>query len=156
MIKVGDSVPNLPLITSEGERISLPDFKGEVVVLYFYPKDNTPGCTAQACSFRDNHDKFTQFNTTIIGVSPDSKESHESFKEQHNLPYTLIVDEKYQLAEKFGVWTLKKKSGHEYYSNQRSTFIIDRSGVVQKVFLDVQLDGHVEEVLQAVREIEGK
>nr|WP_253288914.1 thioredoxin-dependent thiol peroxidase [Amphibacillus sp. MSJ-3] len=154
MIKVGDSVPKLPLITSEGERISLPDFKGEIVVLYFYPKDNTPGCTAQACSFRDNHEKFNQLNATIIGVSPDSKESHESFKEQHDLPYTLIVDEKHQLAEEFGVCKVKVKAGHEYYSNQRSTFVIDRSGIIKKAFLDVQVDGHVDEVLQAIKEID--
>lgn len=153
MIKVGDSVPILPTITSEGDTVSVRDFRGQVVVLYFYPKDNTPGCTAQACSFRDNYDKFTQLDATVIGVSPDSKKSHESFKEQHNLPFTLLVDEKHQLAKVFGVYKLKKKDGREYYGNERTTFIIDGSGIVRKAFYDVDIEGHVDEVLEALEEI---
>ncbi|MBM7542157.1 thioredoxin-dependent thiol peroxidase [Amphibacillus cookii] len=151
-IQVGDPVPNLPFITSEGEHLSLPDFKGQSIVLFFYPKDNTPGCTAEACSFRDHHKSFSDLDTVILGVSPDSKESHEQFKEKHDLPFTLIVDEAHQLADEFGVWILKKKPNREYYGNQRSTFIIDKEGIVQKVYHDVKVDGHVEDALHFIRE----
>ncbi|WP_017473707.1 thioredoxin-dependent thiol peroxidase [Amphibacillus jilinensis] len=151
-IQVGDPVPNLPFITSDGEKLSLPDFKGQSVVLYFYPKDSTPGCTTEACEFRDHHKSFSDLNTVILGVSPDSKESHEQFKEKHDLPFTLIVDEAHQLADEFGVWILKKKPGREYYGNQRSTFIIDQEGIVQKVYHDVKVDGHVEDALTFIKE----
>ncbi|SDC04852.1 peroxiredoxin Q/BCP [Pelagirhabdus alkalitolerans] len=152
MIDIGDKVPTQSLQTSEGETISLSDFKGKSIVLYFYPKDNTPGCTDEACSFRDNYQSFEDLNTVIIGVSPDSSESHKEFKEKHELPFTLVVDEDHQLAEAFGVWKLKKKPDREYYGNQRSTFIIDEDGVIQKAYRDVKVEGHVEEALQYIRD----
>lgn len=151
-IEVGQAVPEIECKTSEGESLKLTDYQGKNIVLYFYPKDSTPGCTTEACSFRDNHESFADLDATIIGVSPDSAESHQSFKEKHDLPFTLIVDEDHQLAESFGVWKLKKKPDREYWGNERSTFIIDKNGIIQKVFRDVKVDGHTEEALQFIRE----
>lgn len=156
MIKIGDPVPSQKLITDKGETISLTDYVGEFIVLYFYPRDHTPGCTTQACSFRDSYEKFKELNATIIGVSPDSIESHQSFIDQHDLPFKLVVDADHQLAKDFGVTKLKEKQGKTYQGIQRSTFIIDQKGIVQKVFAYVQVIGHTEEVLQAINEIKGK
>lgn len=154
MIKVGDSVPELSLKVTDGETTSLTDYHGEIIVLYFYPRDNTPGCTTQACAFRDNYDEFKQLNATIIGVSPDSLESHTSFKDKHDLPFPLVADDNHELAEHFGVWKLKKRDGKEYFGVERSTFIIDRSGIVSHVFPKVNVIGHVKEVMDAIKEIE--
>ncbi|GAA5417850.1 putative peroxiredoxin bcp [Paraliobacillus ryukyuensis] len=151
-IEVGQTVPDMKLKTSEGNNVTLNEYKGKHVVLYFYPKDSTPGCTSEACSFRDNHESFADLNAEIIGVSPDSAESHQNFKDKHDLPFTLIVDDDHQLAESFGVWKLKKKPDREYWGNERATFIIDKDGVVQKVFRDVNVDGHTDEALQFIRE----
>lgn len=151
-VKKGDFVPELELITSEGEKIFLPDFKGQSVVLYFYPKDKTSGCTAEACSFRDHKETFDALDTEIIGVSPDSKESHEEFKKDYNLPFTLVVDESHRLAEAFGVWKEKEKDGKVYHGNERATFIIDKEGYIAKVYRDVDVDGHVEDALQYIKE----
>ncbi|WP_067840776.1 thioredoxin-dependent thiol peroxidase [Amphibacillus sediminis] len=151
-IQEGDKVPNLPLVTSDGDKLSLLDFPGQNIVLYFYPKDNTPGCTTEACSFRDLHESFEDLNTVILGVSPDSKESHEAFKDRYNLPFTLIVDEAHQLAEEFGVWILKKKPDREYYGNERATFIIDQEGIIRKVYRNVDVEGHVDQALHYIRE----
>lgn len=156
MIKIGDSVPSQKLITDKGETISLTDHLGKFVVLYFYPRDNTPGCTTQACSFRDSYDQFKRLNATIIGVSPDSIESHQSFINQHDLPFTLVVDADHQLAKTFGATKLKEKQGKTSQGIKRSTFIIDQKGIVQKVFSDVQVIGHTNEVLQAINEIKGE
>ncbi|SEO66863.1 peroxiredoxin Q/BCP [Amphibacillus marinus] len=151
-LNVGDLVPKLPFVTGEGEKISLPDFNGQKVVLYFYPKDATPGCTTQACAFRDHHEDFEQLNTVILGVSPDSKESHEQFKDKYQLPFTLIVDQAHQLADEFGVWILKQKPDREYYGNERTTFIIDEEGIIRKVFKDVDVNDHVYEALKFIKE----
>lgn len=150
--KIGQQVPTFPVLTSEGEEVSLADYQGKAIVLYFYPKDNTPGCTTQACSFRDDYESFADLNAEIIGVSPDSATSHQNFKQKHDLPFTLIVDEDHKLAEAFGAWILKKKPDREYYGNERVTFIIDKDGIIREEYRKVKVDGHTEEALQFIRE----
>jgi peroxiredoxin Q/BCP len=152
-VTIGSEVPKLPIITSEGDEISLNDFKGRKLVLYFYPKDETPGCTKEACAFRDLHDEFEKLGADVIGVSPDSKESHEKFKKKHNLAFTLIVDENHHLADEFGVWVLKEKEDKTYHGNERSTFIIDERGIVRKEFRGVSVPGHAEEILAELKKM---
>lgn len=151
-VEVGQAVQDFELKNQNGETVKLSDFKGKHVVLYFYPKDNTPGCTTQACDFRDNHESFAGLNAVILGVSPDSEKSHQNFIEKHDLPFELLVDEDKQLAEQFGVWQLKKNFGKEYMGIVRSTFIIDKEGVLRKEYRKVRVEGHVEEALNYIKE----
>lgn len=151
-IEVGQAAPDIECKLANGNRVKLSDYQGKHVVLYFYPKDSTPGCTTEACSFRDNYQSFADLNAEIIGVSPDSAESHQTFQAKHDLPFSLIVDDNHQLAESFGVWKLKKKPDREYWGNERATFILDQEGIVQKVYRDVKVDGHTEEALQFITE----
>lgn len=151
-VEVGKAIQEFELKDNNGEVVKLSDLKGKNVVLYFYPKDDTPGCTTEACDFRDNHQSFADVDAVILGVSPDSEESHKKFINKHDLPFQLLVDEDHKLAEEFGAWKLKKKFGKEYMGIERSTFIIDKEGVLQKEFRDVKVDGHVEEALQFIRE----
>lgn len=151
-IEVGKAAPDFELKANNGETVKLSDFKGKNVVLYFYPKDNTPGCTTEACDFRDNHESFADLDAVILGVSPDSEESHEKFINKHDLPFSLLVDEEHKLAEEYGVWKLKKKFGKEYMGIERSTFIIDKDGVLQKEYRNVKVNGHVEDSLNFIRE----
>ncbi|MFC4388827.1 thioredoxin-dependent thiol peroxidase [Gracilibacillus marinus] len=151
-VEVGKKVDDFTLVNNHGEKVSLSDFVGKNVVLYFYPKDNTPGCTTEACDFRDHHESFQDVNAVILGVSPDSEESHKKFIAKHDLPFELLVDEEKEVAEQFGVWQLKNKFGKEYMGIVRSTFIIDQEGVLRKEFRNVQVKGHVEESLQYIRE----
>ena len=125
---------------------SLNDFKGEKVVLYFYPKDNTSGCTQEACDFRDNLNRLTP-HVRLVGVSPDSIKSHKSFKEKQNLNFVLLSDSEHKLAEKFGVWKEKSMYGRKYMGIERSTFVLDKDGNVEKEWRKVKVKGHVEEVL---------
>ncbi|GEN57980.1 putative peroxiredoxin YgaF [Halolactibacillus alkaliphilus] len=152
-VTIGSKVPRLPMITSEGDEISLLDFKGKKLVLYFYPKDETPGCTREACEFRDLHDEFEKIGAEVVGVSPDSKESHEKFKEKLDLAFNLLVDEKHHLAEEFGVWVLKEKNDMTYHGNERSTFIIDEEGIIQKEFRGVSVPGHAAEILAEIKKM---
>ncbi|GAE95143.1 thiol peroxidase [Gracilibacillus boraciitolerans JCM 21714] len=122
------------------------------MVLYFYPKDDTPGCTTEACDFRDNYENFQDLNAVILGISPDTEESHKKFIDKHELPFELLVDEQKEVAEQFGVWQLKKKFGKEYMGIVRSTFIIDKEGVLRKEFRNIQVKGHVENALNYIRE----
>lgn len=151
-VEVGKQAPDFTLPNQQGEQVSLSDFKGKHVVLYFYPKDMTPGCTTQACDFRDQHENFSDLDAVIIGVSPDPVERHQKFIDKHELPFLLLADEAHQVAEQYGVWTLKKNFGKEYYGIERSTFIIDKDGVLQKEYRKVRVKGHVEEALQYVRD----
>ena len=151
-IEIGEKVPDIEMKASDGNKVRLTDYAGKHIVLYFYPKDSTPGCTTEACSFRDNQQSFADLDAVILGVSPDSEESHQKFKEKHDLPFTLLVDDEHKLAESFGVWKLKKKPDREYWGNERSTFIIDKNGVVQKAFREVKVDGHTHEALTFIRE----
>src|SRR5699024_9871806 len=151
-LEVGKQAPQFTLPNQKGEKVSLADYKGKHVVLYFYPKDDTPGCTTEACDFRDNHESFQDLDAVILGVSPDTEESHKKFVDKHELPFELLVDEEKEVAEQFGVWQLKKKFGKEYMGIVRSTFILDKEGVLQKEFRDIQVKGHVEEALNYIRE----
>ena len=151
-IEIGEQVPNFTLPNQVGDKISLSDFKGKHVVLYFYPKDMTPGCTTEACDFRDEHESFSELDAVIIGVSPDPAESHQKFIAKHELPFLLLADEDHKVAEAFDVWKLKKNFGKEYYGIERSTFIIDKEGNLQKEYRKVQVKGHVETALSFIRE----
>ncbi|MDC3413419.1 thioredoxin-dependent thiol peroxidase [Aquibacillus sp. 3ASR75-11] len=151
-LEVGQAAPEFESVANNGNKVKLADYKGKNVVLYFYPKDDTPGCTTEACDFRDNHETFADLNAVIIGVSPDSAESHQKFKDKHDLPFLLLVDEDHEIAEKYDVWKQKKKFGKEYMGIERSTFIIDNEGKLRKEFRNVKVDGHVEEALKYIRE----
>lgn len=153
-VNVGEQAPNFTLQNQDGEKVKLSDFEGRNVVLYFYPKDMTPGCTTQACDFRDHHETFSDLNAVILGVSPDPIERHEKFIKKHDLPFQLLADEDHQVAEKYGVWQLKKMFGREYYGIVRSTFIIDQDGNLMKEFRNIRVKGHVERALQYLKEHE--
>ena len=147
MLKAGDKAPDFKLKADKGETLSLKDYKGKKVVLYFYPKDMTSGCTVEACDFRDNIKKFEKKNTVVIGVSPDDTKSHVKFKEKHDLPFTLLSDESKKMLEDYGVWQEKSMYGRKYMGVVRSTFVIDETGKIEKIYNKVNIAGHVEEVL---------
>jgi len=151
-VKIGELAPDFTLPNQDGDEVSLSDFKDKNVVLYFYPKDMTPGCTTQACDFRDHHKSFGELDAVIIGISPDPISQHEKFIDKHDLPFLLLADEDKQVAEAYEVWKLKKNFGREYYGIERSTFIIDKDGNVQKEYRKVRVKGHVEEALEFVKE----
>jgi peroxiredoxin Q/BCP len=151
MLKEGDRVPEIKIKGFNGE-VSLSDFKGKNLVVYFYPKDNTPGCTIEACEFRDGY-KDIQKHAEVIGISPDSIESHKKFKEKLSLPFVLLSDEDHRLAEVFGVWVEKKFMGKKYFDVQRSTFLIDKKGIIRKVFPNVNPKGHAKEIIDALKEL---
>ncbi|RLL40335.1 thioredoxin-dependent thiol peroxidase [Oceanobacillus piezotolerans] len=151
-VEVGSVVEDFTLPNQNGEEVRLSDFRGKHVVLYFYPKDMTPGCTTEACDFRDNHESFGELDAVIIGISPDPVEQHQKFIDKHDLPFLLLADEDHKVADDFDVWKLKKNFGKEYYGIERSTFIIDKEGVLQKEYRKVNVKGHVEEALQFIRE----
>lgn len=150
-LHIGQAVPNFTLPASNGQDVSLADYRGKKVVIYFYPKDMTPGCTQESCDFRDYHGDFEKYNTVVLGISPDPLKSHAKFIEKHQLPFTLLSDENHQAAELFGVWQLKKNFGKEYMGIVRSTFLIDEEGKLVQEWRSVKVKGHTEEVLAAVR-----
>jgi thioredoxin-dependent peroxiredoxin len=151
-VAVGEKAPQFTVKANNGEDVSLADFQGKNVVLYFYPKDMTPGCTTQACDFRDMHESFAGLNAVILGVSPDPIARHEKFIAKHDLPFLLLADEDHQVAEQYGVWKLKKNFGKEYMGIERSTFIIDAEGKLVKEWRKVRVKGHVEEALNYIKE----
>lgn len=151
-IQIGENAPDIELVNENGENVKLSDLKGKYVVLYFYPKDMTPGCTTQACDFRDRAESFSELDAVIVGVSPDDRGKHQKFKEKHNLPFTLLVDDEHKLAEAFGVWKLKKNFGNEYMGIERSTFLLDKEGKLIKEWRKVKVKDHVAEALQELRE----
>jgi peroxiredoxin Q/BCP len=152
-LKVGDKAPAFSLKTDGGGKVSLSGLKGQNVVLYFYPKDDTSGCTAQACGFRDNLPKFGKVDATIIGVSRDSVESHDKFKTKHKLNFTLGSDDSGKVTEEYGVWVQKSMYGKKYMGIERSTFLIDGKGKIAAIWRKVKVPGHVEEVLKAVKSL---
>ena len=151
-IEIGTQAPDFELRATNGENVSLADFRGKNILLYFYPKDMTPGCTTQACDFRDYHQSFTELDCVILGVSPDSQVKHEKFIEKYNLPFLLLVDEEHKVSETYEVWKLKKNFGKEYMGIERSTFVIDKDGKLVKEWRKVKVQGHVAEALQYVKE----
>lgn len=149
----GKQAPEFSLKNEKGEIVSLADFTNEkYVVLYFYPKDATPGCTTQACDFRDTYEDFSNLNAVILGVSPDDEASHEKFISKKGLPFSLLVDDEHTVSEKYGVWKLKKMFGREFMGIERSTFLIDPSGKVVKEWRKVKVKGHIEEALATLKE----
>ncbi len=150
MLKAGDKAPDFDLIADSGEKISLKDYKGRKVVLYFYPKDMTSGCTVEACDFRDNIKKIEKKNAVVIGVSPDGTKSHVKFKDKYELPFTLLSDESKKMLEDYRVWQEKSMYGRKYMGVVRTTFIIDEKGKIEKIFEKVKVDGHVEEILSSL------
>jgi peroxiredoxin Q/BCP len=150
MVSEGKSAPAFTLDTDSGEPLSLKELKGRPVVLYFYPKDDTPGCTVEACEFRDAFPRFKGTKAVILGISPDSVKSHQKFKQKFDLPFTLLADVDHAIAEKYGVWQKKSMYGRSYMGIARTTFVIDKDGKVAKVFEKVKPKGHAEEVEQAL------
>jgi len=150
-LDVGQPAPDFTLPADGGGTVSLSAFAGKNVVLYFYPKDDTPGCTREACAFRDLLPDFSGVNAVVIGVSKDSPASHDKFKAKYQLPFILAADSETTLAQAYGVWIEKKNYGKTYMGMDRATFLIDGSGVVRAVWRKVKVDGHAEKVLAAVK-----
>ncbi|MFG0263194.1 MAG: thioredoxin-dependent thiol peroxidase [Novipirellula sp. JB048] len=152
-IEPGNKAPAFTLKDEAGNKVKLADLKGKIVVLYFYPRDDTPGCTKQACNFRDQYETLTQLGVELLGVSPDNGESHQRFREKYSLPFPLLVDEDHAIAEKYGAWREKNLYGKKSMGIQRSTYLIDAEGKVAKVWKRVRVDGHDEQVIDAVKQI---
>jgi peroxiredoxin Q/BCP len=150
MLKAGDKAPDFKLTADNGETVSLKDFKSKKVVLYFYPKDMTSGCTAEACDFRDNIKKFEKKNTVVIGVSADDTESHIKFKVKYKLPFKLLSDTSKKTLLDYGVWQEKSMYGRKYMGIARTTFVIDENGKIERVFEKVKVNGHIDEVLNSL------
>lgn len=150
----GMHAPEFSLQNESGEWVALSDYMGKKhVILYFYPKDATPGCTLQAQTFRDNYEDFATRDTVILGVSPDGEGSHKKFSSKQQLPFSLLSDTEHSVAEKYGVWKLKKSFGKEYMGIERSTFLIDPTGTVVKEWRKVKVDGHIDEVYQTLLQV---
>ena len=156
MIKEGDRAPQFSLPADDGTVVTRDSLKGRNTVLYFYPKDDTTGCTKEACEFRDAFPRFGKAAAQVIGVSPDSIESHRKFKKKYQLPFPLLADEGHKLADEFGVWKEKSMYGRTYMGVERTTVIIDRDGRVARIFPMVKVEGHVQEVENALRELDKK
>ena len=151
-IKEGNKAPDFTALDQNGKKIKLSSFKGKKnIVLYFYPKDMTPGCTTQACDFRDQLKKFK--NTVILGVSIDSQERHQKFIEKYDLPFSLLADTDKKVVQKYGVWQEKKLYGKTFMGIVRTTFLIDKTGTVKKIFPKVKVKTHIEEVLKELKEL---
>ncbi|MED4071751.1 thioredoxin-dependent thiol peroxidase [Priestia endophytica] len=151
-LKLGEKAPEFSLPSNNGEEVKLSDFEGKFVVLYFYPKDMTPGCTTEACDFRDQHESFKELDAVILGISPDPVARHQKFIDKHDLPFLLLADEEHKVAELYDVWKLKKNFGKEYMGIERSTFVINKDGELLKEWRKVRVAGHVEEALQFIKE----
>jgi peroxiredoxin Q/BCP len=149
--KAGQKAPGFDLLTDGDQRLKLTDLKGQWVALYFYPKDDTPGCTKEACGLRDDYAAYEQAGVRILGVSPDSPASHRKFKEKYNLPFTLLSDDGHKLCDSYGVWGAKKFVGKEYMGVLRTTFLIDPEGKIARVFEKVKPEGHSQEILSALQ-----
>lgn len=150
-VSEGDIAPDFRLKSDDGKSYSLSQFRGKKdVVLYFYPKDDTPGCTKEACSFRDNVSKFVGRGAQILGVSLDDIDSHSKFRQKYDLNFPLLSDPDHKISSAYGVYKLKKMYGNEFWGIERSTFVIDKSGNIRKAFRRVQVDGHTDEVLKSI------
>jgi thioredoxin-dependent peroxiredoxin len=150
LVEEGSPAPDFTLTSDSGEPVTLSSFRGKPVVLYFYPRDDTPGCTAQACGIRDSYDDFEQRGAVVLGVSPDEESSHVKFKQKYGLPFTLLADPEHEVAEQYGVWGERKYMGKTYMGVERSTFLIDEDGRIAKVMRRVKPDTHAADVLEAL------
>ena len=148
-LKVGDKAPNFVALDESSQSISLTDFLGKKVILYFYPKDMTPGCTAESCNLGENYSLLQEKGFIVLGVSPDSSNSHQKFIDKYNLPFSLIADEDKAVIKAFGVWGPKKFMGKEYDGVHRTTFVIDEDGVIEKVFSKVKTKDHTNQILES-------
>lgn len=154
MLNITETVPSFCLSNQDEQEICDDDFKGKWLVLYFYPKDNTPGCTLEARNFTYYEDEFNKLNTKVIGISPDSCESHRKFSDKHNLTVTLLSDPEHIVLEKFGVWKPKKLYGREFLGVVRSTFLIDPKGIIRHIWNKVKVQGHIQEVIEKIKDIQ--
>jgi thioredoxin-dependent peroxiredoxin len=150
MVEEGKPAPDFALTSDSGETVKLSELRGKPVVLYFYPKDDTPGCTAQACGIRDDYGRFEERGAVVLGVSPDDESSHVKFKKKYGLPFTLLADPSHEVSEEYGVWKEKNYAGKKYMGVERSTFLIDSEGTVTKVMRRVKPDTHAADVLAAL------
>lgn len=150
-INIGDKAPDFTLAKNGGADLTLSSLKGKKVVLYFYPKDDTPGCTKEACAFRDSHQVFSNKNTIIIGISKDPVSKHEKFIQKYDLPFSLVSDEEGKVCESYGVWVEKNMYGRKYMGIDRATFLIDADGVVQEIWRKVKVTGHIEKVIEKIK-----
>jgi peroxiredoxin Q/BCP len=148
-IKQGDKAPEFKGVNQKGDPISLSSYAGKKLVLYFYPKDDTPGCTAEACNLRDNYDQFLSEGYAILGVSPDNEKKHQKFIDKYDLPFDLLADTEKETCEMFGVWVQKSMYGREYMGVARTTFIIDEKGIVEEVIEKVKTKEHTAQILRA-------
>jgi peroxiredoxin Q/BCP len=149
---VGDRAPALGLKDSEGRKHDLKDYRGSWVLLFFYPRDNTPGCTLEACAFRDVYKPLRRKKVTVLGVSTDPAESHEDFRKRYRLPFALLVDDEAEVSKRYGVWQEKLNFGRRYLGIVRSTFVIDPKGLLAQVYRGVKAEGHVDEVMEWLRQ----
>jgi peroxiredoxin Q/BCP len=152
MLQIGDNAPDFTATADSGEKIRLKDLRGKKVILYFYPKDDTPGCTREACDFRDLYARFKKKNVVVLGVSVDSAASHAKFKSKYGLPFALISDEDHKIVEAYGVWKEKSMYGKKYMGTERTTFLIDEKGKIARIYEKVKVDGHADALLEAVSE----
>jgi len=152
MLAIGNKAPAFTLFNQDAKKIALKDYSGKKVVLYFYPKDDTSGCTKEACSFRDEFPKFSKIDAVILGVSPDPVKSHKKFSNKYSLPFNLLADEEKKVVEKYGVWKEKSMYGRKYMGVERTTFIIDEKGKIKRIFNKVKVDGHNKEVIEALKD----
>jgi peroxiredoxin Q/BCP len=147
MLEVGEKAPDFALVDQEGKKHKLSDYRGKPIVLYFYPKDDTPGCAKEACSFRDNFAAFERMGIKVLGISTDDEKSHSRFREKFNLPFDLLADTEKKVVEKYGVWVEKNMYGKKKWGTARKTFLIDEDGNIRHIFDKVNTDIHAEEVL---------
>lgn len=151
-MKEGAKAPAFTLESDEAEKISLKDYKGKKVILYFYPKDNTPGCTQEACDFRDSYAGLKKIKATVLGISKDSVASHQKFKKKHSIPFALLSDIDGEVCEAYGVWKEKSLYGKKFMGIVRTTYLINEEGKIQKIYPKVKVNGHVEQILKDIRE----
>ena len=151
-VDIGVKAPDFTLPANNGEEVSLSNYRGKKIVLYFYPKDMTPGCTTEACDFRDSYEKFINAGATILGISPDPIQKHQKFVEKYDLPFLLLSDETTEVAKLYDVWKLKKNFGKEYMGIERTTFLINEEGMIEKVWQKVRVKNHVEDVFSVLNQ----
>jgi peroxiredoxin Q/BCP len=155
-LKEGDKAPAFTAKDQNGKKVSLSDFRGKKVVLYFYPEDDTPTCTIEACNLRDNYSLLKKEGFVVLGVSPDDEKSHKKFEKKFGLPFTLVADPSHAIIDKYGVWGEKQLFGRDYLGLHRTTFLIDKEGFIRKIFLKPKNNGHAEEIIDAWKELEAQ